>query len=339
MRKIKEELQREKEELQRANSQGEQGAVRLVAPRFEAPNRFVPLPRATPEEEGVSSADLAAAIKKLTELEYVHGFVVLHGGYVIAEGYRTPWRADVPHMLFSASKSFTAIAVGRAELDGRLALDAPLVKFFPEIVDGNPKVGATMRRVTLRHLLTMASGHDHCLMAEMMAAPDGDYARVFLETAPKFAPGTRFVYNTGASYMLAAVVRRATGQNVGDYLAPRLFNHLDIADWRWDKCPRGTDLGGYGLYLRTEDLAKFAELMRHKGGWGARRLHLGFYAPNAVHGGYYLLPEAFVVEATRKQIDTGNGGGYGYQFWIGPDGSFQASGMCGQFALVLPQAE
>ncbi len=248
----------------------------------------------------------------------------LRHGHVCAEGWWKPYSPDIPHMLFSLSKSFTSAAIGIMQAEYNLDLETPLYRFFPEadafITD--PK----MRSVSLRHLLTMSSGHASCAMAFMEKASDGDYVKSFLSSKLTYLPGERFVYNSGASYMLAAVVRKVTGENVREYLLPRLFDPLGIAPGIWECCPKGTNLGGWGFYLKTEDIAKFGQLLLDGGRWN----------------GQQLIPAEYLQTATTKQIDNSMNDkpdwklGYGYQFWMNRHG-FRADGACGQYALVLPE--
>ena len=282
------------------------------------------LPRSTPEAEGISSTALRKFAEALRGLDSVHSVMVMRHGRVVAEGWKKPYGPETPHMLFSLSKSFTSCAVGFACAEGKLSLDARLVDLFrdklPECYD--PKF-ETMR---IRHLLSMTSGHDHCMMAEMENEPDGDYVKAFLSSRLTYEPGTHFVYNSGASYMLSAVVRKVSGENPREYLLPRLFEPLGIVPGIWESCPRGTNFGGWGFNLKTEDLAKFAQLLLDDGKWDGRQ----------------LIPLSYLHAATTKQIDNSMNGspdwklGYGYQFWMNQHG-YRGDGACGQYAIVIPE--
>jgi hypothetical protein len=144
-----------------------------------------------------------------------------------------------------------------------------------------------------------------------------------------FKPGTHFLYNTSATYMLSAIVQRATGQTVLDYLRPRLFEPLGIDDPTWGTSPQGISLGGYGLSVRTEDIAKFGQLYLQKGQWQGKQ----------------LLPAAWVEAATARQTSNGSNPqsdwdqGYGYQFWRSRHGAFRGDGAFGQYCVVLPEQD
>ena len=279
--------------------------------------------RSTPESVGIPSQALSVTLAELKKLTILNSIMVLRHGHVCAEGWWKPYSPDIPHMLFSLSKSFTSAALGIVQLEYNLDLDTPLHTFFPEVEEWitDPK----MRGVSLRHLLTMSSGHDTCAMGFMEKDPEGDYVKSFLSSSLKYAPGERFVYNSGCTYMLAAVVRKITGENVREYLIPRLFDPLGIAPGIWECCPRGTNFGGWGFYLKTEDIAKFGQLLLDGGRWN----------------GQQLIPSDYLHAATTKQIDNSMNDkpdwklGYGYQFWMNRYG-FRGDGACGQYSLVLP---
>ena len=101
--------------------------------------------------------------------------------------------------------------------------------------------------------------------------------KTFLAHPVKHKPGTHFMYNTPATHMLSAIVRKVTDKTVLEYLTPRLFEPLGIKDPEWGTSPQGNTIGGYGLKIRTEDVAKFGQLYLQKGKWneqaaGARQV-------------------------------------------------------------------
>jgi hypothetical protein len=162
----------------------------------------------------------------------------------------------------------------------------------------------------------------------MQQVQDGNLARVFLAEPVIHAPGTHFLYNTGASYMLSAIVQKVTRENIHDFLKPRLFEPLNIQNSDWEMDPNGICVGGYGLRIRTEDIARFGQLYLQNGEWN----------------GTQLLPSSWVEEATKKQTESqeGNGDwsqGYGYQFWrCRPEpGFYRGDGAFGQYCIVIPQ--
>ena len=284
-------------------------------------------PEASPESLGIPSKALEDFTSALDALDQAHSFVLVRHGRTAAAGAWTPYRSDLPHELFSLSKSFVSVAVGIAQGEGRLSIHDRLADFFPEYLTDD--VSPVMRRVTLRDALKMSTGHDRCSFA-FVDFEHGDWVKQILESTPAWEPGERFAYNSGATFMLAAVIRKVTGQNVSEYLQPRLFDPLGITPPQWDNSPTGINIGGWGLWLSTQDIAKFAYLLLNKGNLNGRQ----------------LIPADYLKEAVSFQSDNSMNGwadwkvGYGYQFWLcRPRNAFRGDGANGQYAVVMPDQD
>jgi CubicO group peptidase (beta-lactamase class C family) len=281
------------------------------------------LPRSSPETQGVSSAAVLAFLDAADRIHTMNSFMLVRHGQVIAEGWWAPYDADSPHSLYSLSKSFTSTAVGMAVAEGKLSLDEPVLKFFPDEAPAEPS--RNLRAMRVRDLLRMNTGQQ----AEPPRPADKSWAGAFLAHPVPFKPGTHFLYNTSATYMLSAAVQKATGQTLLDYLRPRLFEPLGIENPTWETSPQGVSAGGYGLSVRTEDIAKFGQLCLQKGKWGGKQ----------------LVPAAWVEAATALQTSNGSSPdsdwdqGYGYQFWRCRHGAYRGDGAFGQFCVVLPEQD
>ncbi len=250
--------------------------------------------------------------------------MVLREGRTVLERYWAPYVADDRALVYSASKTFTATAIGLAIAEGRLALDDRIVDLLPEAAP-HP-ADPVVTELTVHHLLSMSTGHDADTLPELEAVAPGEWARAFLATRPQTPVGSRHVYNNGASWLLGELIRRRTGEDLLDYLRPRLLEPLGI-EATWDTDPIGRCLGWTGIHLRTRDLAAMGELYRCDGVWQGRR----------------LLPEGWVAAASTAHIPTIEpnpewGLGYGYQLWLGREG-YRLDGAYGQFALVLPERD
>ena len=285
------------------------------------------LPRATPSSANVDSAKLLEYVEALdSQVDGMHSLMIVRGGKVIAEGWWTPYDAKSQHTMYSLSKSFTSTAIGLAQAEGKLSIDDTVVSFFPDLVPANPSPNLKAMRV--RDLLAMSSGHH----AEDIAKFDYqsvDAVKQFLALPVAHKPGTHFMYNTPGSFMLSAIVQKATGQSTLTYLQSRLFEPLGIHDPQWDAGKSGINLGGFGLHIRTEDIAKFGLLYLREGEWNGKR----------------LLPKEWVQAATARQTSNGSNPksdwdqGYGYQFWRCRNAGYRGDGAFGQYCIVLPKQD
>lgn len=287
------------------------------------------LPRSTPEEQGVESGAVLAMFEELLRLDLtdIHHVMVLRGGKVIAEMHPSPFKAEHSHTLYSCSKTFVSLAVGIAIDENRLRLSDRVAQFFPELLPDT--ISENLAKMTVRDLLTMASG----------VTPDWDYRSYEKEWVEPFLakevsePGENFTYDSMSSYMLSAIVQRATGERVADYLRSRLFTPMGIVQYDWEESLDGINCGGWGLRLQAESLAKTGQLLLNKGEWCGKQ----------------LVSRSWIEEATKCQIvttsnnteaATDNNQGYGYQIWrCRYDGAYRADGAHGQFIVVVPDKD
>ena len=282
------------------------------------------LPRSTPEKEGISSAAILSFIEAADkEIDTMNSFMLVRHGRVVAAGWWSPFDSKSPHTLFSLSKSLTSTAVGLAIAEGKLSLDEEVLKFFPEDTPAEPSVNLKSMRV--RDLLCMSTGHQ----SEVSLGDSQPWTKAFLAHPVPHKPGTHFLYNTPATYMLSAIVQKVTGMTVLDYLRPRLFEPLGIESPAWGTSPQGITLGGYGLNLRTEDIARFGQLYLQKGNWQGRS----------------LVSASWIAAATARQTSNGSDPksdwdqGYGYQFWRCRHGVYRGDGAFGQYCIVMPEQD
>jgi CubicO group peptidase (beta-lactamase class C family) len=288
----------------------------------------VVLPRSSPESRGIRSASIHEFIDAADrDIRDLHSVMLLRHGHVVAEGWWDPCGPAEPHMLFSLSKSFTSTAIGLLVTEGKLAVDDLVLSFFPEEAPATPEANARAMRV--RHLLSMTAGHDTDPTEAVFRQTTTDWVRAFFAQPVPDEPGSRFVYNTAATYMLSAIVQKLTGARMLDYLRPRLFEPLGIANPVWDTSPQGIDVGGSGLHITTEDIARFGQL----------------YLQHGLLQGKQLIPASWITEATVRQVDNGPSPnidwvqGYGYQFWRCQHGAYRGDGAFGQFCVVMPDKD
>ena len=306
-----------------------------------------PLPRATPESQGVRSEAVLKLIDLLSaEGDKVHSYMLLRHGKVVAEGWWAPYDANTPHALFSVSKAFVGMGIGYAVEDGLMTLNDRVNWFFPASVP--PGQDTRAGEIRVRDLLAMASGQKTDSMDLLLSAAPGEQAKAFFSIPMEEPPGLRFRYMSGNSAMLALIHRKVTGErDLVKYLKPRLFDRLGIGERHWVRQSDGTVLGGWGFELTTEELAKVGQLLLQGGRWN----------------GESVLPSWWVSQSTSRQTAFGNvldpvlvrhtGGanakgdsapddwevGYGYQLWMGNHGTFRLCGACGQIAVVMPSED
>lgn len=292
----------------------------VIASHSQAAAHSEIFPRSTPEAQGVSSAALLEFVEALdTEVDEMHSVMVVRHGHVIAEGWWAPYAPELNHVLYSLSKSFTSTAVGLAVAEGKLSVDDRVLKFFPD--DARDQISENLRQLRVRDLLAMSVGHE----TEISSAADQISVKAFLAQPIEHEPGTRFKYNTPATFMQSAIVQKLTGETVLEYLGPRLFEPLGIANPVWDANFQGISLGGYGLRVRTEDIARFGQLYLQKGKWR----------------GEQLIPSTWVSQATTKQVSNGSNPnndwnqGYGFQFWRSRHNAYRGDGAFGQYCIVM----
>jgi CubicO group peptidase (beta-lactamase class C family) len=287
----------------------------------------MPFTQATPESQGISSTALLKFVNALDrQIHEMHSLMLVRHGKLVAQGCWKPYEAQRPHMLFSLTKSFTATAVGLAAAEGLLSVEDPVLSFFPDKAPAKPD--KNLKAMRLKHLLSMSTGHAEDTTARMTEGGP-DWVKNFLSLKVENSPGAPFVYNSGASHMLAVIVQQVTGMKLSQYLRPRLFGPLGIGEVAWETSPQGDETGGWGLSLRTQDIARFGQLYLQKGFWNGKQ----------------LIPTDWVVQATSKQVSNGTdpnsdwAQGYGYHFWRSQHNAYRGDGAFGQFCLVMPDQD
>ena len=286
----------------------------------------------TPSAENVDALGILSFLDKVGDSEHeLHSLMVLRRGKVIAEGWWDPYGTDLKHTMYSVSKTYTASGVGFAVSEGLISVEDQVIKFFPESLPS--VVSENLKQLKIKHLLTMSVGHARDYTFSIVRTED--WAKSFLAVPIVNQPGSQFVYNTAATYMLSAIVQKVTGQSLFDYLRPRLFEPLGISEVDWEKSPQGINTGGYGLRVKTEDMAKLGQLFLQNGNWNGKQ----------------ILPESWINEArSLKILQNPNASveekaksdwlqGYGYQMWRSRHDSYRADGAYGQYILVLPKQE
>lgn len=267
----------------------------------------------------------------------LHTMIVMKDGKIIYERSDPAHSSDGLHILWSASKTFTATAVGFAVQDGLLSVNDRLVDVVPELCPACPQEYLT--EVTIWNLLTMSSG-----LAVSPSSADArrgvveDWARETLEAPMLFRPGYHYNYNSMDSYMLSVIVSKVTGMSLEKYLEKKLFRPLGIREWHYDVSPQGYNSGGWGLFLSAESMAKMCQFMLDRGVWKGKRLLDENWFDSAMSPQimqYRNRTNDQELIAKYKEEDDWNQG-YGYQMWCCRHGAYRLDGAWSQFGIIIP---
>ena len=276
--------------------------------------------RSTPERKGISSKRI---YNMLCELEgerraNIHTLMVICGGEVISECSADGYSTNSWHISHSMAKTVCGMIIGTLIDEGVLKTSDLLIDVFPEIEYRDKRFA----QITVEHLLTMTSGVD---FAEAGAVTDSEWTKTFFSSTVKFAPGTKFAYNSMNTYILARVAERVSGKSFGELADRRIFAPLGIKNYLWEKGPEGIEKGGWGLYLSAESWAKLGYMMLCGGKFRGRRI---------------LSKEWVKKSSTVKAIapDFNGNFNYGYQMWTARSGDeFLFNGMLGQNVWICPK--
>ncbi len=289
------------------------------------------LPRSTPEGQGVASENILRFIESIeaNNIE-VHSFMLMRHGKVISEGWWHPYKSDINHIMHSVSKTFTSTAIGFAVEEKLLKVDDKVISFFPD--DLPAVVSPNLEKLTIKHLLTMSTGHEP---PPVFTIDQPDWVKLYLAQPIINEPGSVFSYSSYATYMLSAIIQKVSGKTTYEYLQPRLFDTLEIENIQWETDSDGISCGGWGMRIKTSDMAKLGM----------------FYLQNGKWKGKQLLPASWIKEASSVQIyqldeptfeqelyDEG-AQGYGYQIWRSTHNAYRADGANGQLIIVMPDQD
>ena len=274
----------------------------------------------TPETVGIDSSVIA---KMTEEMSYkginVHSLMILRDNKVACEEWSKPLAPETPHTVYSISKSFLATAYGFALAEGKITRETKLVEVFPELVN---KKDVYLEKLTIHHLLCMTAGKQTAIRG----TKSDDWLKVFVNAKWIFEPGTNWRYVNDNYYVASKMLCKVLGESITEYLKPRLYEPLGIDVPFWEHSPDGVEAGGWGLQLKTEDIAKFILCYQNKG----------------KYNGVQVIPEWWTREATEFITDNSvsekepdASAGYGCGFWrcAGMPDTYRAEGMFCQYAI------
>jgi CubicO group peptidase (beta-lactamase class C family) len=264
---------------------------------------------------------------KFMKANNVAGLLVIKHGKIVLERYGLGETPADRWTSFSVGKSVTSTLIGAAIKDGYIkGLDSPVTDYLPGLR------GSAYEGVTIRHLLTMTSGakwnedysdpkSDVNQFALSAPRPDGENPIVaYMAKLPREAPpGVKWVYKTGESDLIGVLLARATHQHLADYLSMKIWSRFGMegdAVWMLDRS--GEELGGCCISMTLRDYGRFGL----------------FFMGGGQIDGASILPPDWVAEATRQQVP-----GYGFQWWVHDNGTYEAVGIFGQAILIDPKED
>jgi CubicO group peptidase (beta-lactamase class C family) len=281
----------------------------------------------TPEEQGMDSVKLAQMAEQIQKDHLnIHSLLVIRNGYLVDELYLYPYSAEQAHWVMSVTKSVMSTLFGIAIQQGYIRdVHQPVSELLPpqDVTNLDDKKKA----LTLNEFLTMTSGLD----CHETPAPDEPYMQAsdnwvqFILNLPVIAkPGMEFNYCTGTIEVLSAILQNTTGMTTRDFANKNLFTPLGIGpidESRWPSDPQGLTIGGYGLSLTPQEMAKMGLLFLNNGKWEGKQ----------------IVPESWVAASTTSHAKTGGAKDYGYLWWVDPLGKWYAAlGRGGQHVFVYP---
>ena len=275
-----------------------------------------------PEDQGMDRAKLNLAAADLAKQANLWSFVVVRNDALVFEKYFNGSDKTASNNIHSASKSILSAAVGIAidrgfikSIDTKVAELLPT--YFTKITD------PVKRTLSLRNLLTMQSGlqwTEDSTEYEIEKKPD--WIQAILNLKQSKAPGTSFLYSTGNTHLMSAIIAQNTGMSLSSFVQKNIFNKLGVKPEHWGVDPKGYNSGGYNLYITPREMAKFGMLYLNEGRWK----------------GEQIVPRAWAIEAQEKQVNARAGFDYGFNWWIRQIGGHKVAfawGYGGQFIYTI----
>jgi len=280
---------------------------------------------ATPAKQGMDAALLQQMLDAIDERDLnIDSVVVVRNGYIVTEKYYSPYKRATLHDTYSITKSVVSALIGIAIQAGYInSVDDPVLDFYPE---GTFEYDDALKRsITLEHLLTMSSGLEWDF-DEMVSSRD--WVQSVLDQPMYIEPGTEFYYSSGNAHVLSAIIQQASGLNTLDFAQHYLFDPLGISDVRWLSDLNGIPKGGWGMAMKSRDMAKLGYLYLNQGRWDGRQIIPAEWI-KATTERYIQVPEP--LEPWDLYM--------GYLWWLHEDGPYAAHGMKGQFIYVIPESD
>lgn len=274
--------------------------------------------------QGVDVARIEAGVETIRNSSLT-SIIVVRNDELVFERYLNGADRRTSSNIHSASKTLLGAALAVAVREGKLAsLDARVSDILPEYF---VTASTAKRGITVRHLMTMSSGlawtEDG---TEYRVEGSSDWVRAVLDQPLVATPGTTYLYSTGNTHVLSAVLQRVSGLSTCQFVHQYLLAPLNVAAEHWGRDPQGISSGGYNVYLTPREMAKFGLLLLHEGAWR----------------GQQIVPASYIAEAQQARFAVNATNSYGELVWlrtIAGHRMFYAWGWGGQFIYVIPDLD
>lgn len=316
----------------------------------------------TPEEQGMNTNKFIEMVQ-FYEKEHaknenitIDSVTIIRNGYVVADIYFNPlYPKDTEHIIHSCTKSIMSALIGIAIEGGYIkSVDVPVIDILNDknIENADERI----KKLTVKDLLTMKTGlhsQDSYLYRYkglFEAQKTYDWTEHILNLPFETEPGTRFDYSSLASFLLSAIITKATGTDTLSFAQEHLFNHLGIEDVKWEKSPKGIYIGWARMWLKPHDMAKIGMLYLQKGKWSGEQIIPADWVEESITAHSdpkkyrYIYDEAGEVDRMlsggswiHTNIVRPFADGYGYQWWLDKSGMYTALGTGGQYIMIVPQ--
>jgi len=281
-----------------------------------------------PEDAGVSPSLVVDYINEVNRRRKMcHSFLMMRHGKVFAEGYWKPFHKEWKHRMYSVSKTFVSAAIGMLADEGKIKLTDKICDYFPDKLPEN--LDPLIAEMTIRDMLMMATCHPLSTYGRY----DPDWLDTFFRPhhKPDHKAGTKFHYDTSATYTLDVLVERLTGKTFLQYVMDKGLCDIGFSKDAWCvEAPEGYAWGGSGVMCTTRDLARFASVFANGGTVGGKRILSEEYVREAT---------AYQIDNREKKVDAMHGHGYGYQIWRTFNNTYSFCGMGGQLAIIVPDKD
>ena len=228
------------------------------------------LERSFPSQEGINPEYIIDFLNACEKAETeIHGIMIARHGKVVFEAYNSPYAADIPHIMHSFTKILTNTAVALAYTDGLLALDDPILKYFPEYRKNANKY---LSACTIRNMITMRNGQQRSIGGNEWRPLKSSWKDAYFQVPFDKKPGEVYMYSSGNSYILSYIVQKLEKKTCRELIWERIGKKIGLTEFSWMLSPEGVCSGGNGVSLTVEDMLRIGLLYLNKGKWKGEQL-------------------------------------------------------------------